>query len=78
MIEAIIKFQNYKVPRPYETVKIDGKTIRGLLDSVATASLLGKNCREIVQDLGEEISQYVFDVSTKTECMKCTFTYALI
>lgn len=62
--EAIMRSQFKRDPRPYAVVNVEGKEIRGLLDSGATVSLLGKNCREVVEELGMEIKPCASNVST--------------
>lgn len=62
--EAIVKFDAKRDPRPYATVYIEGKEMRGLLDSGASVSLLGKGCRELVESLGLEIINYYSNVRT--------------
>lgn len=62
--DAIERFQETKDPRPYVSVKIEGKEVKGLLDSGATVSLLGKQCREIAEELNLQIFPYVSAIST--------------
>ncbi|KAH8310117.1 hypothetical protein KR067_012856, partial [Drosophila pandora] len=38
-------------PRPYAMVKVAGRMMRGLLDSGASISLIGRGCRELVERL---------------------------
>lgn len=62
--EAVLKYASKLDRRPYAVVNIGGKEIRGLLDSGASVSLLGKGCRELVQDLGLNIITYTSNVRT--------------
>ena len=54
MIETLNKLQNDD-NRIFAEVDIRGKTMRGLLDTGASVSLLGKNCRELITELNLEI-----------------------
>lgn len=64
VLETIARDRDTKDPRPYVTVNLEGKAIKGLLDSGATVSLLGRHCRELVEELGLEIYPYFSNVST--------------
>lgn len=50
--------------RPYATVQILGRSMTGLLDSGVSVSLLGKGCREEVNQLGVPIIPYFANVNT--------------
>lgn len=64
LVEAVIRGGSEIDARPYAEVMIQGKTFSGLLDSGASVSLLGKDCREVVMDLGAEIINIFSKVST--------------
>lgn len=53
-----------KDPRVFLDVKIEGITVKGLLDSGASVSILGKNCREFVQQLGLSVQTMLTNVKT--------------
>lgn len=50
--------------RIYLEVEIEGKIIKGLLDSGASVSILGKGCREITEELELEITPIFYSVRT--------------
>lgn len=64
--EAIGKFgrSNGDDSRPYADFKIGDVRFRGLLDSGATISILGKGCREMIDNLGLEINKIFSNVRT--------------
>lgn len=62
--EAVIRCKYRTDPRPYASIKIEGKEIKGLLDSGATVSILGKHCREIVEELNIIVDPQDTNVST--------------
>lgn len=62
--EAVIRCKYRTDPRPYASIKIEGKEIKGLLDSGATVSILGKHCREIVEELNIIVDPQDTNVTT--------------
>lgn len=62
--ESLSKFQSTRDPRPYAVVELGGRNIKGLLDSGASISLLGKGCRELAEEIGLEINQYFANIRT--------------
>lgn len=51
-------------PRPYATIKMLGKEVRGLLDSGATVSLLGKGSMQMLNEAGVKYSRLESAVRT--------------
>lgn len=51
-------------PRVFIEIEIDGRKVNGLLDSGASVSILGKNCRELIQDLNINIQPMMTNVKT--------------
>lgn len=65
LISAINRAGNGSVDnRVYAEVQIEGKIMSGLLDSGACVSILGKECREIVEELGLKIIPIFSNVKT--------------
>lgn len=64
--ESINKCISEYDPRPYANILLEGKPFKGLLDSGATVCLLGKNCREIIEELGAKITGIFCKVRTAT------------
>lgn len=52
IIETIGCIEKGRDPRAYAEIRIEKKMFRDLLDSAASVSLLGKNYREVVEELG--------------------------
>lgn len=51
-------------PRPFAEIFIQGKKYNALLDSGASVSVLGKDCREFVEELKTEIIYQVANIHT--------------
>ena len=50
--------------RPYMDVKLDGLEFKGLMDSGASISCLGKNCIEKVREMGSKILNFKSSIKT--------------
>ena len=48
----------------FAEVKINNKLVKGLLDTGASVSLLGKNCRDLVEELDVEIEKHFSSIKT--------------
>lgn len=53
-----------KDPRAYAEITIGNETIRGLLDSGASISLLGKDCDQVVENIGAKIHTFSNNIRT--------------
>jgi len=51
-------------PRVFAEFKLEGRQLRGLLDSGATVSLLGRGCRELAEELNLPVKPYTSIVRT--------------
>ncbi|KAM8701505.1 hypothetical protein ACLKA7_004910 [Drosophila subpalustris] len=51
-------------PRVFADFNLGGRQMRGLLDSGATVSLLGRGCRELAEELNLPVKPYVSTVRT--------------
>lgn len=51
-------------PRPYATIFINGNPYDGLLDSGASVSLLGRGCREMMDNIDIEVESFQTNVRT--------------
>lgn len=64
IIEAFDRFNTKTDPRPFARIKIGNVEMSGLLDSGASVSVLGRECRELVEVLGLEIKKIYSNVRT--------------
>ena len=48
----------------FAEVKINNKLVKGLLDTGASVSLLGKNCRDLVEEFDVEIEKHFSSIKT--------------
>lgn len=64
IIEAIRTADCKTDPRAFAVIQIENTEITGLLDTGASVSLLGKNCREIIEKLGISFKPIFSVVST--------------
>ncbi|KAH8303053.1 hypothetical protein KR059_010889, partial [Drosophila kikkawai] len=63
-VNSVGRYQSVADPRPYAEIQISGKTVRGLLDSGASVSLLGRGCRELLETLDITWKPYYAQVKT--------------
>jgi len=57
-VVAAVKRIESADPRPFAEVEVLGKQLTGLLDMGVSVSVLGKDCRELVETLGVTVQQY--------------------
>lgn len=63
-VVATVKRADRQDPRVYADIEIKGVQARGLLDTGASVSILGRGCRELVEKLGVSIERFVSSVTT--------------
>lgn len=63
IVESVVRY-NGNDNRPYAVVRVEDKEMTGLLDSGASVSVLGKNCRELVEEMGINMEKYYSNVKT--------------
>lgn len=62
MIEAVTRYGSKSDPRPFATIKLENIEMSGLLDLGASVSILGRECREVVDQLGLEIKKFFSNI----------------
>lgn len=65
VVETITRAEtSFKDPRPFAKIYIKGKVLEGLLDTGASISLLGKGCRELLEELSIEMKPVFTNIRT--------------
>ncbi|XP_017464057.1 PREDICTED: uncharacterized protein LOC108357495, partial [Rhagoletis zephyria] len=63
-VVASIRNADQQDPRVYADIEIKGVLTRGLLDTGASVSILGRGCREFAEEIGAPIEHYFSCVKT--------------
>lgn len=63
-VVAAVKRADRNDPRVYAEIELNGIQTRGLLDTGASVSILGRGCRELVEELGLPIERFISSVTT--------------